>query len=170
MTLGAATSQLPEDGTQSIISIPVAGLFLMLSQVTLSGISATYLEWLVKKDFQESLNLQNLKMYLFGILFNGIAFFFFQTESKSLFQGHSWISFLIIFIMASQGLVTGWIMKYADSIVKTYATAVAMFITAAFSHMFFGSDLTTTYFFGAANCSIALFLYAKPKKRKTLPN
>eukprot|EP01116_Phalansterium_solitarium_P021285 TRINITY_DN6553_c0_g1_i2.p1 TRINITY_DN6553_c0_g1~~TRINITY_DN6553_c0_g1_i2.p1 ORF type:complete len:352 (+),score=160.15 TRINITY_DN6553_c0_g1_i2:126-1181(+) len=159
MTIGAAVSQLPTDGSTSF-SINFTGLVLMTAQVTLSGVSATYLEWIVKREFKESINFQNMKMYIFGCLLSVVTMFGFDRSGFDIFAGHSRVSVLIILILAFQGLVTSWVMKYSDSIVKVYAAAVAMFLTSAASSFLFGTQLSNQFYLGAMNCSVALYLHS----------
>ena len=67
--------------------------------------------------------------------------------------------------MASTGMVVSWVMKFADSIVKVYATSLAMLLTTAVSIAFLGLQPTLQLALGivVASCSVVLF-YVPPAK------
>jgi len=158
MTVGASVSQLPKSSTDATFDINPNGLIMVLVQVTLSGASATFLDWLVKRDL-DSINLQNMKLYVFGCMLC-ICSSITSATSANIFYGHNWCSMLIVLTLAFQGLITSWVMKYTDSIVKTLAAAVSMFVTSFVSYFLFAEAFSPQFFLGAINCVIALFMYA----------
>lgn len=44
--------------------------------------------------------------------------------------GYSGVTWLVVANLAFSGLLVSWVMKFADSIVKVYATSMAMLLTA----------------------------------------
>ena len=61
------------------------------------------------------------------------------------------------------GLLVSWVMKFADSIVKVYATSLAMLLTTLVSILFFSLQPTLQMALGilVASCSVVLY-YVPP--------
>jgi UDP-sugar transporter A1/2/3 len=51
------------------------------------------------------------------------------------------------------------VLKYADSVLKGYATAVSVIMTGLLSMVLFGTQLTVIYFMGIINVVTAVLLY-----------
>jgi solute carrier family 35 (UDP-sugar transporter), member A1/2/3 len=64
------------------------------------------------------------------------------------------------------GLIVAAALKYADSILKNYATAFSATFTGLFSVLLFGTQLSAIYVLGMINVLVAIFLY----NSKTLDN
>ena len=50
-------------------------------------------------------------------------------------------------------------MKFADSVLKGYATAMSVVMTGVLSMVLFGTTLEVTYFLGIVNVVVAVLLY-----------
>ncbi|KAL7571947.1 hypothetical protein ACA910_006577 [Epithemia clementina (nom. ined.)] len=57
------------------------------------------------------------------------------------------------------GLIVASVLKYADSILKGYATALSVILTGVLSMLLFGTQLSTLYFLGILNVICAVLLY-----------
>ena len=66
---------------------------------------------------------------------------------------------LSCFMSAIGGLIVASVLKYADSILKGYATALSVIMTGMLSMLFFGTQLSTVYFLGIINVIAAVILY-----------
>lgn len=66
---------------------------------------------------------------------------------------------------ALSGLAVSLVMKYANNIVKVYATSVAMLLTTVVSIPLFGFQLTLPFVLGTAVVSIAVFLHYQSKMK-----
>jgi UDP-sugar transporter A1/2/3 len=58
------------------------------------------------------------------------------------------------------GVVVAAVLKYADSVLKGYATAISVIMTYVASMLLFGTQLHVVYFMGIANVVIAILLYS----------
>jgi solute carrier family 35 (UDP-sugar transporter), member A1/2/3 len=161
MSLGSAVACIK---TGSITLITWSGLMLMLVYAACSATAAVYMEYITRHVYRnESLLLQNVKFSLWGILFNVIV----STLRGSLFSWHlEDIHMLSVFSMVLNGLVTSMVIKYAGSIVKTYAAAFAALVTAFMAWCIWGQILTWNYYLGAVICCSAIQLYAYDKLKK----
>ena len=52
--------------------------------------------------------------------------------------GYTTITWLVVCNLAFSGLLVSWVMKFADSIVKVYATSLAMLLTTGGCHQVTG--------------------------------
>ena len=62
-------------------------------------------------------------------------------------------------IQAAGGLLIAAVIKYADNILKAFATSVAILVIALVSSLFFGFALSGLFFLGAAGVIYSIFLY-----------
>jgi len=79
--------------------------------------------------------------------------------SHGLFYNFSFGAFLTVLNSAIGGLIVAGVLKYADSILKGYATAVSVILTGLLSMVLFGTELHTVYFMGILNVVVAVILY-----------
>jgi solute carrier family 35 (UDP-sugar transporter), member A1/2/3 len=68
-------------------------------------------------------------------------------------------AFLSVASSALGGLIVASVLKYADSVLKGYATAMSVILTGCLSMILFGTQLNTIYFMGIINVVIAVGLY-----------
>ena len=72
------------------------------------------------------------------------------------FTAGAWISILDSTV---GGLLVAAVLKYADAVLKGYATAVSVVITGVLSMLLFGTSLSAIYFMGIINVVTAVLLY-----------
>jgi drug/metabolite transporter (DMT)-like permease len=145
---------------QIVISPFVSLLFL---QASLSSFAGVYNEYLLKKDMQMDVFEQNFFMYSFGIAINLIYLLYFNFEQ--IFQVRIFDSpyfYLVILNGILIGITTSLILKYVNSIVKGFASAVEIFLTSLASMIFLNASLTAQDMLAAVivTGSIALYNYA----------
>ena len=68
-------------------------------------------------------------------------------------------TYLVVSTLSSSGLPVSWIMKYADSIVKVYATSMAMLVTMVVSILLFGQTPTLQLLLGIFTATASLQMY-----------
>lgn len=170
--LSTAVSQVDVDKGLTL-SISARAFLLMVLFCSLSAAASVFSEYVMKERFaNESIHLQNMKLYMFGILFNGITYFATPpandhdataedatTTTTPFFSDMSWIHLFIILAYASLGLVTSAIIKFSGSITKVYASSMSMFFAALVSWLLLNDQLTILFFVGCMGCCLALHLY-----------
>ncbi|ORZ14871.1 nucleotide-sugar transporter-domain-containing protein [Lobosporangium transversale] len=167
--LSTAVSQIDLEKGLSL-SISIQAFLLMILFCSLSAAASVFSEYVMKERFaNESIHLQNMKLYMFGILFNGITYMLTPApanslgsaavESSSFFSDTAPIHFMIIMAYASLGLVTSAIIKFSGSITKVYASSMSMFFAALVSWLLLNDQLTVLFFVGCFGCCFALHLY-----------
>ena len=60
---------------------------------------------------------------------------------------------------AAGGLTVAAVLKFADAVLKGYATAISVILTGLFSMLFFGTTLSVEYALGMVNVFAAIVLY-----------
>jgi hypothetical protein len=56
-------------------------------------------------------------------------------------------------------LIVAAVLKYADSVLKNYSTAVSVLVTGIASYLIFGTELPVLYWMGLINVTCSIFLY-----------
>ncbi|KAI7820273.1 nucleotide-sugar transporter-domain-containing protein [Gamsiella multidivaricata] len=177
--LSTAVSQIDLERGLTL-SISLQAFLLMVLFCSLSAAASVFSEYVMKERFaKESIHLQNMKLYMFGILFNGITYVLTPSttpaaEGGGFFSDMAPIHVLIIMAYASLGLVTSAIIKFSGSITKVYASSMSMFFAALVSWLLLNDRLTVLFFIGCFGCCFALHLYYRapsvPKDEETATN
>ncbi|CAF3959443.1 unnamed protein product [Rotaria sordida] len=87
------------------------GIPMIVIYCTLSGLAGVYNEWILKRNYSESLHLQNIFLYTYGTIFNLIsAISMMITTSKTtnhlnLFHGFTFYTWLIVITQVLNGLI-----------------------------------------------------------------
>jgi|TARA_B110000977_G_scaffold26996_1_gene33880 UDP-sugar transporter A1/2/3 len=165
--LGCATAQL-STGTDSVLSTPVMGLLMAVVMAILSGAAGVYTELIMKTRPQRNINVQNVYLYAFGVLFNLGAIYFYDYDAvvgKGYFYGYSTLVYIMIANHALSGIAVSLVMKFADNIVKVYSTSVAMILTTLVSIPLFGFELTLPFVLGTAVVCVATYLHYQSKMK-----
>lgn len=76
-----------------------------------------------------------------------------------LFYQFSYSAMFSVLNSAIGGLIVASVLKYADSVLKGYATAMSVILTGIFSMLLFNTSLSIIYFLGIVNVVTAVLLY-----------
>lgn len=130
-----------------------------------SCLAGTYNEYLLKtKGSNVDIFLQNVFMYLDSVLCNVIMLMF-KGEITSLFDDLAPLcdTFVILITVNSAivGIVTSFFLKNLNSILKTYASALELVITAVVCYLLFNILITVYTVISICLVSIAAAMYLK---------
>merc|ERR1712242_208664 len=78
---------------------------------------------------------------------------------KGFFYEFNLPAFISCLNSALGGLIVAAVLKYADSVLKGYATACSVVLTGVISRILFGTSLTMFYGIGMVNVICAVLLY-----------
>ncbi|XP_041363658.1 probable UDP-sugar transporter protein SLC35A4 [Gigantopelta aegis] len=147
------------------IHLTIRGLIMISIYCIISGLSGVYTEYVLKANFQTSLHLQNILLYVFGIILNGTVWLL-QTstnpdsdEPYDLFKGFSLYTWVIIITQACNGLIMSVIMKYRSNITRLFIISCAMLLTTLMSVIIFNLKLNVFFITAFILIIVALFLY-----------
>ena len=189
LSCGAAVSQLsqanivsePSSGTNTELMDTVSmGAVATIASCLLSSFAGVYSEILLKREGQvHSIHLQNVILYMWGVVFNAIAVVVLYRDelfSTSFFKGYGTLTWLLVVNNALSGLAISAVLKFADNIIRVFAHAGAMTITAVIGSAAFGHRVTAQLIVSIIIVSASTVSYAadgptistKPEASNTL--
>ncbi|KAH8819502.1 UDP-galactose transporter [Xylogone sp. PMI_703] len=159
------TQYHPETGT----SYPFSTYLILIFQVFLSALSGVYNQALLKAE-NASLHADNMILYASGAAINlllHITIRLFKADEPGFFSGYGSIgAFMVIMSNVFIGLAMTAVYKYADAVIKCFATAVSTGILLYLSPILFNTELSFLVLPGTVVVFIASWLYmegAAPK-------
>lgn len=160
----ASTVNSKEDGNawSQVLNI----YFLSINfQNFCSCLAGTFNEYLLKKQGSHvNIFLQNVFMYLDSVLCNFIVLLL-KGELGAIFEDFNSLYdiFVILIIVNSAivGIVTSFFLKKLNSILKTYASALELIITAVVCYILFNIPITWFTIVSICLVSVAVVMYFK---------
>ncbi|XP_061654321.1 solute carrier family 35 member A3b isoform X2 [Phyllopteryx taeniolatus] len=157
------------DSEQKVLSasIQFVGLMAVLIACISSGFAGVYFEKILKET-KQSVWIRNIQLGLFGFVFGTLGMMVYDGErvtQSGMFQGYNKITSIVIVLQALGGLVIAVVIKYADNILKGFATSLSIIVSTLISY-FMLEDFSPTgmFFSGAALVIAATFLYSCESK------
>ncbi|XP_063698481.1 UDP-galactose transporter senju [Culicoides brevitarsis] len=154
----------------------ITSIILILIQTLCSCLAGVYNEYLLKKKGAETdIYMQNIFMYLDSLVCN-LLLLVLQGDlinaltPTSIQQIIRWDVLLIIVNNCAIGIVTSFFLKYMNSILKTFASALELSFTAILSYVIFAIPLNVSTVFAILIVSFAVFLYSKNPVNNTGPS
>ena len=145
------------------------GLVCVLTACILSGLGGIYFEKILKGS-TVSVWIRNIQLSLLSIPMGIFVAYFKHSEGiqeNGFFFGYDSFVIYLIFLNAMGGVLVGVVVKYADMILKGFASSIAIVITCMASVFLFGFIVSTQFTIGAFVVIASIFLYGyKPKKLK----
>ncbi|XP_071553030.1 UDP-N-acetylglucosamine transporter-like [Panulirus ornatus] len=144
------------------------GIFAVFVSCISSGFSGVYFERLVKRGTQPSLIIRNIQLGMFSIAFAVVAV---SSDSTAIweggfFQGYSITTWMVVLIQAFGGLIVSVAMKYADNILKGFATSLSIIMSSLVSWLVLGDAAPSTQFvIGASIVISSTVLYGLTPQR-----
>ncbi|KAI9480725.1 MAG: UDP-galactose transporter [Benjaminiella poitrasii] len=159
------------------------GLTSVFAACILSGIAGVYFEKIVKSvvtnkeehkmdrmlygtsehAIQTQLWIRNIQLSLFSVLLGSIFTVGLQDSvaiwENGFFQNYSLLTWVVIFIQAGGGLIVGLVVRYADNILKGFATSISIIVSSIVSFWLFDFEVTFVFCFGALLVIFATYLY-----------
>ncbi|XP_004531204.1 UDP-galactose transporter senju [Ceratitis capitata] len=140
---------------------------LILAQTIFSCLAGVYNEYLLKdKGADVNIFVQNVFMYIDSIVCN-VLILLVNGQLVGAFTAESlraiWRFNVIIIIVnnAAIGIVTSFFLKYMNSIVKTFASALELMFTAVLCYFLFAIPIYINTALAIAVVSFAIYLYSQ---------
>jgi UDP-sugar transporter A1/2/3 len=170
LTAGVALVQYADTGTALRVGRPLVGILAVLASSLLSGFSNVYLEKRIKLGDSSgsgrtvSIWIRNVQLGLFSIPQSAALCLADRAAVTSagigaLFAGFSPAVWSVVGLKAFGGLLVAAVVKYADNILKTYATAISIGLTCLLSLALYGTRPSTVFVIGAALIVQSVLLY-----------
>uniref|UniRef100_A0A8C7HQU5 Solute carrier family 35 member A3b n=3 Tax=Oncorhynchus TaxID=8016 RepID=A0A8C7HQU5_ONCKI len=175
--LDAATYQWPTESLGGPSSKPLSagsqlvGVIAVLIACFSSGFAGVYFEKILKET-KQSVWVRNIQLGLFGLVFGLIGVFVYDGErvrESGVFQGYNSLTWTVVALQALGGLVIAAVIKYADNILKGFATSLSIILSTLISYFWLKDfDPTSVFFLGAMLVIAATFLYGYEGKRPAI--
>ena len=146
---------------------PMVGFLAVLVSCFTSGFATVYFEKVLKQKTtaqkQLSVYVRNMQLAFWSILFGAVPIIMSddleKVQKDGLFQGYTWVVFTIIVFQAITGLLVGFVMKYADAVLKGFATSVAVVLATILSIVIFHDNVNMLFLVGSALVILAVRTY-----------
>ena len=122
----------------------------------------------ILKGSQMSVWLRNIQLGIYGTVIGLIGMQIkdgAKIAEKGLLFGYTNVVWIVIFMQAFGGLLVAVVVKYADNILKGFATSFSIIVSCVVSVYLFNFQLSGQFLFGAALVISAIFLYGRPQNQ-----
>ncbi len=147
-----------------------AGVLAVLGACCTSGFGGVYFELVLKPQQADSAGpppsvwAKNVQLSTFALIIALTTAFIKDHKailSDGFFQGYSPLVLLVITLEAGGGLVVAAVIKYADNILKSFATAVSIVTSTIVSMWVFGFIVSKLFIQGSLLVFVAIGLYSR---------
>ncbi|KAG0323378.1 hypothetical protein BGZ99_002795 [Dissophora globulifera] len=178
-----ATNQLNGGAEEEAgpVQNPFVGLVAVLTSCVSSGVAGCYFEKILK-GAEADMWVRNLQLGISGSLFSFLAMFYDRQKiyEGGLLQGYTPMTWLVVCNQALGGLLVAIVVKYADNILKGFATSLSIIISGFISVYFFDFEPSLQFQLGTLVVIMSTYLYGRPdspipgfirptKKRQSIP-
>ncbi|CAH0664211.1 unnamed protein product [Chilo suppressalis] len=160
-------SEISTEGQSRILGFGAA-----LAACFISGFAGIYFEKVLKES-DISVWMRNVQLSLLSLPFGTITYLVNNEGSmKTILKGFDGFVWYLVLLQAAGGLIVAVVVKYADNILKGFATSVAIIISCVASMYLFNFILTIQFAVGTMFVIGSIFLYGyvpkKPDPRNNL--
>ncbi|OAD70625.1 hypothetical protein PHYBLDRAFT_100335, partial [Phycomyces blakesleeanus NRRL 1555(-)] len=181
LTLGIGLVVLPKDASLAVLSYfnpekyaenglgdgnignqsNIEGFTAVLMACVLSGLAGVYFEKILKAP--NLLWIRNIQMSFFSVVLGLLFVVLLQDGAtiaeKGFYANYTGLTWLVIGIQAFGGLVVAVVVKYADNILKGFATSISIILSSIISVWVFSFSISLSFVMGATLVIYATYLY-----------
>lgn len=142
---------------------PMLGLLAVIISCMMSGFAGVYFEKILKGTPQ-SVWLRNVQLSILGMVIGVITMEIkdgAKVSEKGFFFGYDYLVFVVIFLQSFGGLVVAVVVKYADNILKGFATSASIILSCIASMYFFDFQLSLQFTIGACLVMLSVYMYSR---------
>ena len=153
-----------EDVSQSYLvsGERLLGFGAVLTSCLTSGFAGIYFEKVLKSTQQVSIWERNFQLGFWSLVLGFFKLLLVnpaEMVADGFFHGYSFFTFLSIFIAAFGGIMVAMVVKYTDTIMKGYATSIALILTTLLNSLLFDVSLSLSLLLAVGCVVISLFNY-----------
>lgn len=163
LSAGVSAGDSREANQIAVEQSPILGFLCVMGAACTSGFAGVYFEMLLKGS-KTSLWVRNIQMGIPSIVLSLASVLvkdWKPVTQKGFFYGYNAVVVAVILLQAVGGLVVAVVVKYADNIRKSFATAVSIIISCTLSALLFDFKPTFTFLLGSGMVVGSVFLYTK---------
>lgn len=153
-----------EDSANKALEKPFLGFMAILVACCLSGFAGVYFEKILKNTSHVSLWIRNIQLTLLAIAIGLVQVFVFEHEhisTRGLWFGFTPLTWLCIGLQVQGGLLVAVVVKFANNILKGFATSMAIVIATVASIFLFDFNLSMTFMLGSSMVIGSVMMYNK---------
>ncbi|CAH0717219.1 unnamed protein product, partial [Brenthis ino] len=144
----------------------ILGFGAALAACFISGFAGIYFEKVLKES-DISVWMRNVQLSLASLPFGIATHLINYGTMADLLKGFDGFVWYLVVLQAAGGLIVAVVVKYADNILKGFATSVAIVISCIASIYIFDFILTVQFAIGALLVIGSIFLYGYVPKKRT---
>ena len=149
----------------------LVGLVAVVISCLSSGFAGVYFEKMLKGS-DASVWLRNVQLGIFGSMTAFIGMWMKDgaaIQEKGFFFAYNPLVWMVISQQAVGGLIVALVVRYADNILKGFATSFSIILSCLASVPLFDYTITSTFTLGTVLVIIAIYLYGRPQQRDKTP-
>jgi solute carrier family 35 (UDP-sugar transporter), member A1/2/3 len=138
------------------------GLVCVLIASFSSGFAGVYFEKILRNS-NISLWVRNLQLSFLGAIFSIFTVYTYDGKNVNefgFFYGYNYGVWITISVQSFGGLLVAVVMKYADNILKGFATSIAIILSCSFSFYFFDTHISPMFLFGTLVVILSVLFYS----------
>jgi solute carrier family 35 (UDP-sugar transporter), member A1/2/3 len=139
------------------------GMTAVAVSCLMSGFAGVYFEKILKGT-KQSVWVRNVQLGFIGVLIGLVTMWIndgAQVREKGFFFGYTWAVWLAVALQSFGGLLVAVVVKYADNILKGFATSAAIVLSCVASMAFLDFQLSAMFTIGASLVIVAVYLYSR---------
>ncbi|TGZ84272.1 nucleotide-sugar transporter [Ascodesmis nigricans] len=147
------------------------GLIAVIVACMLSGLAGVYFEKVLKTS-SATLWIRNIQLSLYSLLPAALGVVLMdgaEVAKRGFFDGYNAVVWTTVIFQASGGIIVALCVKFADNILKNFATSISILISFVASVYFFDFNVTLNFIVGAALVIFATYLYSKGERTAPVP-
>ena len=169
--VGVVLVQFPSSAkpvVRGAMQSPMLGMAAVTGACLLSGLAGVWLERIVKRTVEVPIWVRNIQLGVISLVIGMGSVLWFDGRSvlsSGLFQGYTWVVAGVVLQVSVGGILVGLIMRYADNVIKGFATSISIVLSSALSALIPAFDFTPTAAFvaGSALVILATIIYSSPQ-------
>ncbi|CAM9836136.1 unnamed protein product [Discosporangium mesarthrocarpum] len=141
------------------------GFLAVLLACCTSGFAGVYFEKVLKGS-TISLWVRNMQLAGYGMALGIWAVYMYdwdQVSAKGFLFGYNFSVWMAVMLNSLGGLIVAMVVKYADNLIKGFATSISIVMTCVISVFLFNFEISAMFVVGAFLVLYATFLYSKKR-------
>ncbi|KAK9728236.1 UDP-galactose transporter Gms1 [Basidiobolus ranarum] len=145
------------------------GLFTVVCACVISGLAGVYFEKILKGT-RASLWVRNIQLSFFSLfpaIFLGVLWMDGESvRSNGFWYGYDKYTYMAIACQACGGIIVAMVVKYADNILKGFATSISIIVSSLFSVYLFDFHITFLFLVGSSLVIYSSYMYGLDDSKK----
>jgi UDP-sugar transporter A1/2/3 len=162
LACGIALVQLSQTVMDEGKANSIYGLISVLCGCLTSGFAGVYFE-LVLKQTNASIWMRNIQLSAIGIVVSIISCYMRDKQAildRGFLSGYNEYVVAVIVLQAAGGLIVAVVVKYADNVLKGFATSVSILLSALVSWKYFHDiEINSGFVIGSSTVLASVYLY-----------